>query len=82
MMDRDRDWVALHLAGGVGTRKKRELLEKVGGPGEVFRMTETEIRRTIPCSCVCCGNSWRGLRPSCASRNWASCPKGARGARQ
>jgi len=49
-MDRDRDWVALHLAGGVGNRKKRELLEKAGGPGEIFRMTEAEVCRAVSCS--------------------------------
>ena len=49
-MGRERDdWVALHLATGLGDRRKRGLVERFGSPGEVLRRTPEEIARETSC---------------------------------
>ncbi len=43
------DWIALHLAPGIGDRRKRKLVERLGGPGAVFRASAEEVAGAAGC---------------------------------
>ncbi len=62
-MGRERgDWVALHLATGLGDRKKRRLVERFGSPGDVLRRTPEEIVREAPCGTATARKFLEGYR--------------------
>ncbi|MFH1679186.1 MAG: DNA-processing protein DprA [Candidatus Eisenbacteria bacterium] len=44
------DWLALHLAPGIGDRRKRALVEEFGGPSEVLRLSRGEVAGATGCS--------------------------------
>ncbi|MBM3319129.1 MAG: DNA-protecting protein DprA [Candidatus Eisenbacteria bacterium] len=45
-------WLALHLAPGIGDRKKRVLVERLGGPEEVLRLSPEEVAAETACGAV------------------------------
>jgi DNA processing protein len=45
-----RGWLELHLAPGIGDRRKRALVEKFGGPEEVLRLSPKELAAASGCT--------------------------------